>query len=194
VLRLVPAKYRPIVVVVGVVVALIAGYFNVSRRPPAQADDWAAYDKKPARVDRVVDGDTLDLDVGGREVKVRLLGIDTPEMTGPAKEFGAAAKRYAEGRVSGRDVTLNLDEQATRDKYGRLLAYVYLGNEMLNEALVRDGQAFAYRPVDCQFLDHFVQVEQQARTQKRGLWRSITREQMPEWRQRYMEKQGIEGP
>jgi micrococcal nuclease len=98
------------------------------------------------RVTRVVDGDTLHVQVDGRDETVRLLGIDTPELHKPATpvECGAReASRAMEKLADGRKVTLTTDPtQDERDRYGRLLAYaVTTGGTDLGEAILRRGWA-----------------------------------------------------
>ncbi|CAN5708996.1 hypothetical protein BH18ACT2_BH18ACT2_09700 [soil metagenome] len=101
----------------------------------------------------VVDGDTVDIEIGGRSERVRLLGIDTPEVyvddgRGPAECFGPEASEFtSELLAEGSDVRLERDVVG-RDDYGRLLAYVYVladgevtGGNMVNEAIVRQGFA-----------------------------------------------------
>lgn len=101
----------------------------------------------------VVDGDTVDIEIGGRGERVRLLGIDTPEVyvddgRGPAECFGPEASAFtSELLAEGSDVRLERDVVG-RDDYGRLLAYVYLladgevtGGNMVNKTIVRQGFA-----------------------------------------------------
>lgn len=162
--------------------------------PARTGDDHARYDRRPGTVAHVVDGDTLDVDLGdGETIRVRLLGIDAPESQGPSIEFGRQATSYATARVEGKAITLRLDELARpRDKYQRLLAYVYLAdNDMLNDALVRDGWAFAHREYPCDFSGQFEASENAARAARRGMWKTITVGQMPEWRRKWMAKRGL---
>ena len=158
--------------------------------------DPVAVDKQVGTVTHVVDGDTIDVVVKGGEppVKVRLLGIDAPEAVGDARAPGLAAAGYVKARVEGKPVTLRLDElQRDHDKYGRLLAYVYLpNNELLNESLVRDGMAFSHRRLRCDLSAQLDAAENEARKAKRGLWKSISVAQMPEWRREWMTERGLE--
>ena len=98
-----------------------------------------------ATVTRVYDGDTIEALVSGRSEKIRYIGIDTPEMddSRPAVlEMARDAARANRELVGGRTVRLELDVQE-RDRYGRLLAYVWLGDTRVNEWLVREGYAAA---------------------------------------------------
>lgn len=123
-------------------------------------------------VRRVVDGDTIELETG--EV-VRYIGIDTPETVHPSKAvqcFGKEASTKNKSLVEGKRVRLEKDVSNT-DKYGRLLRYVYIGDTFVNDFLVRQGYAYASSyPPDVKYQSQFRQAEQEARTNKRGLWAS----------------------
>ena len=107
-------------------------------------------DRQPSDVGevfRVVDGDTVDIEIGGRRERVRLLGIDTPEVYvdegGVAECFGPEASAFTKQLLpEGTAVRLERDVVG-RDDYGRLLAYIYLVDDgsMVNEAIVREGYA-----------------------------------------------------
>jgi micrococcal nuclease len=93
-----------------------------------------------AKVIRVIDGDTIELEGG---VKVRYIGIDTPETVHPSKPvqfMGKEASAFNRQLVEGKDVRLEYDVQRT-DKYGRTLAYVYVGDTFVNAELVKQGYA-----------------------------------------------------
>jgi micrococcal nuclease len=92
---------------------------------------------------RVIDGDTIEVEVGGAEEDVRYIGIDTPESAIPGEPvecFGKEAAAANERLVGGEDVRLVFDAER-RDHYGRLLAYVYAGRTFVNARLVEDGYA-----------------------------------------------------
>lgn len=134
----------------------------------APADEVKEY---ISRVARVIDGDTILLENGE---KVRLIGVDTPEKLHPSKpvqyyaeEASAFTKRMAEGKK----VKLEFDWQK-RDKYNRLLAYVYVldGNIFLNAEIVREGYGFAYTRFPFKYLDEFREYEKRAREGQEGLW------------------------
>jgi micrococcal nuclease len=124
-----------------------------------------------AKVRRVIDGDTLLLTDGER---VRLIGVDTPETKHPRKPvqyFGKEAYLFTKEMVEGKQVRLEFDWQR-RDKYGRLLAYVYLlDGTLLNSEIIKQGYGFAYTRFPFKYLEEFRRFEKEARENKRGLWK-----------------------
>ena len=122
-------------------------------------------------VERVVDGDTFVL-IGGE--RVRLIGIDTPESVHPEKPvepFGREASAYLKKLVEGKGVRLEFDVQ-DRDRYGRLLAYVYLGDgTFVNAEIVRNGYAAVLTvPPNVTHAEEFLALQREAREGRRGLW------------------------
>ena len=152
------------------VLALGAGY--VSGR--LQGDDGSVdgpalpADARPTTVTRVVDGDTVVL--AGRG-KVRLIGVDTPEVYGGRECFGPEASDYAKRMLDGRRVSYTVGREA-RDHYGRLLAYVWLEDgRSFNALLVAGGYArkLTIRPNDIYERD-FARLARSARDRGYGLW------------------------
>ncbi len=117
-----------------------------------------------ARVVRVIDGDTIDVTINGTEYRVRYVGANTPERDEVCYRDAVDANRAL---VDGRTVTLVRDTSDT-DRYDRLLRYVYVGDLLVNEELIRTGYAEAvlYAPDD-QFYDTFLALEIEA--ERRGL-------------------------
>ncbi|MEJ2481772.1 MAG: thermonuclease family protein [Gemmatimonadota bacterium] len=126
-----------------------------------------------AQVTRVYDGDTIEALVSGRREKIRYIGIDTPEMTDtrePVLELAREARVANRRLVQGRVVRLERDVQ-TRDTYGRLLAYVWLGDTLVNELLVREGFAVARSfPPNVRHQDRLRAAQEEARSAARGVW------------------------
>lgn len=154
-------------------------------------NDWQQFDRQQFLVAKVVDGDTIRIASHEGETKVRLIGVDAPEMNyterKPPAHFAEQATRYLLGRCEGRTVTIRLDQTQTRDRYGRLLAYIYITDaEMLNLALVRDGLAYADRRFKHTYRPQFEMAENDARRRNRGLWRDVRVDQMPAWRQEWL--------
>lgn len=132
-------------------------------------DDW--------RVIRVVDGDTIVVEQAGKEEKVRLIGINSPESVDPRKEvecFGKEASAKLKEWLDGKIVQLERDDsQGNVDKYGRLLRYVWLEGNNINRKMVEEGFAYEYTydlPYKYQVV--FQEAEQLARDGQRGLWSS----------------------
>jgi micrococcal nuclease len=125
-------------------------------------------------VTAVVDGDTIDVKVGGREERVRLIGIDTPELhldDGSAECYGPEAAAFtSELLPPGTRVRLERDVVG-RDDYGRLLAYVYTGRRLVNEAIVGEGyaQVMTIEPNGV-FHERFVAAARAADAAGLGLW------------------------
>lgn len=129
-----------------------------------------------ARIVRVVDGDTIVVRTAGREVAVRLLGVDTPETHGGPVECGglAAGRQLARIAPAGTRVRLVTDPRSgdTHDRYGRLLAYVDGPRGDLGERQLRAGLAYVYRYRGRRFsrLDRYRDAEQDAHAHDRATW------------------------
>lgn len=141
----------------------------------ACAGEPAGGEERTGRVVRVTDGDTIRVALGGREERVRYIGIDTPEsvMPGaPVECFGRAAARANARLVGGRRVRLVTDAEE-RDRHGRLLAYVFRADDgrFVNAALVRAGYAVPLTvPPNLRHAARFRALAREAREQGRGLW------------------------
>ena len=123
---------------------------------------------------RVVDGDTIHVKVGDYVEKVRYIGMNTPEIHRPTKGEQPGGREAAEMNrrlVGGKRVRLELDVRS-RDRYGRLLAYVWVGELMVNAELVRLGYAQVMTvPPNVRHQELFVKLQREAREAGRGLWR-----------------------
>lgn len=125
---------------------------------------------------RIIDGDTIQVRVASRVETIRYIGIDTPEVRHPrrgAEPGGRAATRVNRALVRGRNVRLELDVQA-RDRHGRLLAYVWVGDLMVNAELVRRGYAEVLTvPPNVRYQTLFLRLQREARESARGLWGGV---------------------
>jgi micrococcal nuclease len=128
------------------------------------------------RVVKVTDGDTIKVQLdGGRVERVRYIGIDTPESVKPGTPvqcYAEKASHYNATLVRGQQVTLRLDAEA-RDRYGRLLAYVYTGGTFVNRVLVARGYARTLTiPPNVAHADEFARLAHHANEAGLGLWRA----------------------
>ena len=127
-----------------------------------------------AAVVKIVDGDTIHVQLNGRVEKVRYIGVNTPEVHHPRKgeePGGREAASVNRQLVAGQRVRLELDVQE-RDRYGRLLAYVWVGQVMINAELVRLGYAQVMTvPPNVRHQSRFLALQREAREAGRGLWR-----------------------
>lgn len=126
---------------------------------------------------RVVDGDggTIIVEIDGTKERVRLIGVDTPETVHPKKpveHYGKEASAFTKKLTEGEMVRLEYDDDTQRrDRYGRLLVYVYLPDgTFLNAEIIKQGYGFAYTRFPSKYMEQFRQYERSARESWAGLW------------------------
>lgn len=125
---------------------------------------------------RIIDGDTIVVSINDKNETVRLLGIDTPEVVDPRKPiqcFGREASNKVKEILTGKNIRLESDTtQADRDKYKRLLRYIYLPDGAnVNLLLINEGYAHEYTYDNpYRYQQEFRQAEKEARDAKKGLW------------------------
>ncbi len=165
------------------------GEYHYHSKPESKSTPDQSYAQQTTTVVRVVDGDTLKVRYWGKEESIRLIGIDTPEsrVNKKAKRDakrsgqdvktitakGKRATEYVESLVKPGDlITIEFDVEQ-RDRYDRLLGYVYLSNgKMLNEEMVKAGYANIMTiPPNVKYQDRFLKAYREARDNKRGLWK-----------------------
>ncbi len=162
---------RTLIVVVLAVVGLGVEYCRDDRgRGPGEtaSSDRERYEDQVFRIDHVIDGDTAVLSDG---TSVRLIGIDAPEMV-PVQQCGAMeATQLNRELIDDKTVTVRLDPAETRDRFGRLLAYLERDNTIVNLELVRSGWVCAFPFGDTRrFRDDISAAEADARSVGRGVW------------------------
>lgn len=150
-------------IIILVVIGLYGGYVN-----------GAEGSKFHGTVVAVSDGDTIRVKLdNGQELKVRLLGIDTPETHHPTKPvgcYGPEASNFTKKMLSEKEVDLEYDVERY-DKYGRTLAYVYLNGERYNDILVKNGYAKSLTILpNKKYSFKLLQLELEAEKNKVGLW------------------------
>jgi len=129
---------------------------------------------EPVKVVRVIDGDTIETSIQGTLKTIRLIGVDTPESVNPDEtkntEEGRIVSEYVKELLTGKEVSLEKDKDL-QDDYGRELRYVYLGDEMIQEKLLKQGYArcMEVKP-NTKYASRFKLLEQAAKKEKRGFW------------------------
>ncbi|NIK11137.1 thermonuclease family protein [Alkalibacillus almallahensis] len=141
-------------------------------------DDQSDQNNNPnmetATVTRVVDGDTIEIELNGKTEDVRLLLVDTPETKHPSKPvqpYGPEASEFAKNQLSGKQVQVEFDGPR-RDHYDRLLAYLWVDGKNFNQMLLQRGLArlaYVYNP-PYTHMSAFEQAEANARNAGRGIW------------------------
>lgn len=151
---------------------------NPSQEGPESAEndsvDNSQVNRFNGKVMNVVDGDTMDIQFeNGKEERVRLVLVDTPETkhpTKPVQPFGPEASAFTKEMLTGKNVQVELDVQE-RDQYGRILAYVYIDGKMINELLLEKGLArVAVFPPNTRYVDEFYAIQKKAQEAKLGIW------------------------
>lgn len=162
-------------IIIGLIVAglspFLAKYLQTNRLPPVPPGYY--------RVTEFVDGDTIGIDMNGHPEKVRFIGVDTPETHDPRKQvqcFGVAAAAFTKKTIGANSVRLEADPTNTdRDRYNRLLRYVYTpDNTLVNAEIIKQGYGFAYIGFPFTKMEEFKSYQKQAQAQKLGLWGSCT--------------------
>lgn len=166
------------------------GEYHYHNKPESKLSPLSplSQSKFTAKIISITDGDTLKVDYNGQKESIRLIGIDTPESRNNKKAkkdakrsgqdietiiaMGKRSTAYVEGLVKPGDlITIEFDVQQ-RDRYGRLLGYVYFSDgKMLNAEIVKAGYATVMTiPPNVKYKDRFLRAYRQARESKRGLW------------------------
>jgi micrococcal nuclease len=163
------------IVVFAVLAAAGGGLLSCGEAPEPGQPDAGPGQRLAGRVVKIVDGDTIHVMIGGRRDKVRYIGVDTPETHKPGTPvqcYGPAASAFNSRLLAGRRVELRTDAES-RDRYGRLLAYVYRRPDGLfvNAELVRRGFATILTiPPNVAHAGEFLRLQRGAREAGRGLW------------------------
>ena len=152
----------------------------------APTPDLQKYHNNFFPVVHVVDGDTLDLDIPDGDwphTRVRLWGVDTPETVKPntpVQYFGPQASQFTKRLAQEQTVRVELEPGHTRDKYGRLLAFIILPDgRMLNSVLIEEGYGYADPRYEHSRKSEFARLQKQAMEARVGLWENIRNEDLP---------------
>jgi endonuclease YncB( thermonuclease family) len=163
----------PLIVVGLTLVGQQLGWFDEAAKQ-VQQNDPGLYS-----VTRFSDGDTITIDMNGQKETIRMIGVDTPETHDPdvpVQCYGPAASAYTKNLIGTNKVRLEADPtNQNRDRYNRLLRYVYLPDGRLVQAeIIKNGYGFAYTLFPFTKSKDFVGLQDQARTQNKGLWGNCT--------------------
>lgn len=137
--------------------------------------------RENAKVVRVIDGDTIEVSLNNKKEMVRLIGIDAPETVDPRKTvecFGKEASNKAKEMLDGKTITLESDPtQGNRDKYQRLLRYVFINHLNFNKLMISEGYAheYTYQSNPYKYQLEFIIAEKSARESKVGLWSDVVK-------------------
>lgn len=169
------------------------GWMDAETRKRISPSDIETYHGKVFKVTHVADGDTLDVNIPDRvrrkhTTRIRLQGVDTPETVkpnAPVEYFGPEASRFTRQFCLDKSVRLELDRNRhTRDKYGRLLAYVVRPagqrpQACLNAELIRGGYGYSHPQYPHPRREEFLKLQRQARENRVGLWVRAKQEDPP---------------
>ena len=155
-------------------IGLVVSDYSAFNKPLLTKDDGQTF-----KVIKVIDGDTIQVLIYDKKETVRLIGIDTPETVDPRREvecFGKEASRKLKSLVNGKSVVLKNDPtQSERDKYGRLLRYVFLKDGVhVNKLMIQEGYAHEYTyDSPYKYQNEFKLAEKKAIEEKRGIWTDL---------------------
>ena len=172
---------KQIIYVLAIILTVLQLFFNknnplpktsfIPTNVPSPTVTLVPYEKQKVKVVRVIDGDTVEIE---GKIKVRYIGVNTPELHDPKKPvecFGQAASDENKRLVEGKEIYIQKDISET-DKYKRLLRYVWVGDIFVNDYLVRQGFAqVSTFPPDVKYQQQFLEAQTVARQNNRGLWK-----------------------
>jgi micrococcal nuclease len=178
------SKLKYSIVVIIFLLSLFFGNTRVSA--PEQTDQttqpspeatYVPADKQEALVTKIIDGDTIDVSLSGISERIRIIGIDSPETVDPRKSiqcFGQESSAYLKDRLTGKTVWLESDpSQNDRDKYRRLLRYVWVDNGLVDigKEMIEMGYTFEYTyDIPYKYQLEYKQAQKNSEEQKKGLW------------------------
>lgn len=175
-LKLFSKRTSPYVSILLLIIALLAqhyGWFDQAKQT-ATENDPGLYS-----IARFVDGDTIVVDMNGKNETVRMIGTDTPEThkpNTPVQCYGPAAAAFTKNLIGAQKVRLESDPtNQNRDRYKRLLRYVYLADgRLVEKEIIAGGYGFAYTQFPFTKTDEFVAAEAKAKQENKGLWGNCT--------------------
>jgi micrococcal nuclease len=193
--RLWTRRFLAVGVVAGLILLRLVGCNEEisTSQPDRGTDDFSRYNNQTFTCLKVLDGDTIDInipDLKGKSnqayTRIRFWGIDTPEISHgpnkPAMYYGYEAAEFARKQMIGKKVRLELVQGKTRDRYGRLLAFIYLPDgQMYSRLALTQGYAYADYRFKHPYISEFFSLEASARKNLAGLWKQVSPDQLPYW-------------
>lgn len=159
-------------IIAALVIAAVAYFFNIDLFDEAQV----AEGQIPVELVRTIDGDTIKVKYEGEERNIRYLLIDTPEIDHKNPEntepFAMEATERNDELLKSGNVTIEFDEGDHEDKYGRLLAYIYVDGKSVQQTLLEEGYArvaYVFEP-NTKYIDDFNEAASKAKDAKKGVW------------------------
>lgn len=157
--------------IIGVMLLVFGGlsfYEYKEKNTPRPSDD-------EIQLSRCIDGDTAEFWVEGEQVKVRFLAIDTPETVKPntpVEPFGKEASDYTCNRLlEAKEIQFEYEESNKTDKYGRMLAWIWVDGDLLQQELINLGYAeVKYIYGDYKYTDRLESIQENAKVEKIGIW------------------------
>lgn len=125
------------------------------------------YQKEPALVTRIVDGDTIHVNINGTDETIRLLGINTPEKNKP---YYQEAKDFLKKEIENKSIEILRDTEDT-DRYDRKLRYIFYNNQLINVEIVQEGLATTFMLEGLKYKDKLINAEKFARNNEIALWK-----------------------
>lgn len=176
-MRLTRRQKKTIVSLILAILTLLVGFLTEHNTQIQQA--VVPLSPGTYKVTQFHDGDTISVDMDGIEEEIRFIGVDTPETQDPRKAvqcFGHAASAFTKQLIGTQPIRLEADPlSSNRDRYGRLLRYVYLPDGTLIQAeIIKEGYGFAYVSFPFNKSEEFSTYQREAREQNKGLWSMCT--------------------
>lgn len=149
---------------------LVSNHIGVNKQFTTNTERYSQCIK--AKITKVIDGDTIIISTNAKKEKVRLILVDTPETKHPqmgVQPFGPEAAAFKTEQLEGKEIIVEDGIQA-RDKYGRVLAYVWIGDKLFNQTLLEKGLArVAVYPPNIKYLDEFTTLQDTAKKKEIGI-------------------------
>ena len=163
-------KTGAVSIIAALLIAAVAYFFNIDLSTDVKEGQI------PVELVQTIDGDTIQVMIDGEKRNIRYLLIDTPEIDhknpGNTEPFAVEARDRNDELLRSGQVTIEFDEGDREDKYGRLLAYIYVDGKSVQQTLLSEGYArvaYVFEP-NTRYIDEFNKAEKQAKDAQKGIW------------------------